>query len=204
MQAFLMWCIISKVEFCYPLFMLHTMVRAFTQKKIVLPFGCILTNSFRYHEVYLEGEIGTKLKKEDTYNKSTLNRMGWKKQDGNWIYCPKSDQTQRINREEQEEIPPWEGHETVQEAAHSRSHTRGSSSTSEYDRIVDFMSSRFDALNVRFDSLEASIDEKFKSIHSRFDHLEKEHKMIRTNFEAIEDTIYYDLDVNKRHLKRLE
>ncbi|GAV90351.1 hypothetical protein CFOL_v3_33760 [Cephalotus follicularis] len=30
MQAFLMWCIISKIEFCYPLLMLHTMVRAFS------------------------------------------------------------------------------------------------------------------------------------------------------------------------------
>ncbi|GAV71568.1 hypothetical protein CFOL_v3_15059 [Cephalotus follicularis] len=45
MQAFLMWCIISKIEFCYPLLVLHTMVRAFTQKKSVLPFGCILTKS---------------------------------------------------------------------------------------------------------------------------------------------------------------
>ncbi|GAV70179.1 hypothetical protein CFOL_v3_13677 [Cephalotus follicularis] len=80
MQAFLMWCIISNIEFCYPLLMLHTMVLAFTQKKSVLPFGCILTKIFLYHEVCLEGEIGTKLKKEDTYNKSTLNRMGWKKQ----------------------------------------------------------------------------------------------------------------------------
>ncbi|GAV67215.1 hypothetical protein CFOL_v3_10723 [Cephalotus follicularis] len=80
MQAFLMWCIISKIEFCYPLLMLHTMVRAFTQKKSVLPFGCILTKIFRYHEVHIDGEIATKLKKEDTYNKSTLNRMGWKKQ----------------------------------------------------------------------------------------------------------------------------
>ncbi|GAV79515.1 hypothetical protein CFOL_v3_22980, partial [Cephalotus follicularis] len=76
MQAFLMWCIISKIEFCYPLLMLHTMVCAFSQKKSVLPFGCILTKIFRYHDVRLEGEIGTKLKKEDTYNKSTLNRMG--------------------------------------------------------------------------------------------------------------------------------
>ncbi|GAV57968.1 hypothetical protein CFOL_v3_01504, partial [Cephalotus follicularis] len=82
MQAFLMRCIISKIEFCYPFLMLHTMVRAFTQKKSVLPFGCILTKIFRYHEVHLEGEIGTKLKKKDTYNKSTLNRMGWKKQEG--------------------------------------------------------------------------------------------------------------------------
>ncbi|GAV59766.1 hypothetical protein CFOL_v3_03297 [Cephalotus follicularis] len=97
MQAFLMWCIISKIEFCYPFLMLHFMVRAFTQKKSVLPFGCILTKIFLYHEVHLEEEIGTKLKKEDTYNKSTLNRMGWKKQEGNLTYCLKSDQSQRIN-----------------------------------------------------------------------------------------------------------
>ncbi|GAV83272.1 hypothetical protein CFOL_v3_26720 [Cephalotus follicularis] len=93
MQAFLMWCIISKIEFCYPLLMLHTMVRAFTQKKYVLPFGCILTKIFLYHEVRLKGEIGTKMKMEGTYDKSTLNRMGWKKQEGNWTYCPKSDQS---------------------------------------------------------------------------------------------------------------
>ncbi|GAV76856.1 hypothetical protein CFOL_v3_20329 [Cephalotus follicularis] len=93
MQAFLMWCIISKVEFFYPLLMLHTMVRAFTQKKSVLPFSCILTQIFRHYEVNLEGEIGTKLKKQDTYSKSTLNRMGWKKKDGSWIYCPRSDQS---------------------------------------------------------------------------------------------------------------
>ncbi|GAV69485.1 hypothetical protein CFOL_v3_12986, partial [Cephalotus follicularis] len=54
MQAFLMWCIISKVEFCYPLLMLHIMVRAFTQNKSVLPFGSILTKIFRHHEVHLE------------------------------------------------------------------------------------------------------------------------------------------------------
>ncbi|GAV82765.1 hypothetical protein CFOL_v3_26216 [Cephalotus follicularis] len=72
-QACLLWCIITKIEFCYPLLMLHTMVRAFTQKKSVLPFGCILTKFFLYHEVRLEGEIGTKLIKEDTYNKSILN-----------------------------------------------------------------------------------------------------------------------------------
>ncbi|GAV83274.1 hypothetical protein CFOL_v3_26722 [Cephalotus follicularis] len=156
MQAFLIWCIISKVEFCYPLLMLHTMVHAFTQKKFVLPFGCILTKIFHHYEVNLEGEIGTKLKKEDTYSKSTLNHMDWKKQDGSWIYCPKSDQSQRIDREEHEEIPPWEGQEAAPYL--SRSHTRDSSSTSEYDRIVDFMSARFDAMNVRFDSMEASID----------------------------------------------
>ncbi|GAV59904.1 hypothetical protein CFOL_v3_03435, partial [Cephalotus follicularis] len=150
MRAFLMWCIISKIEFCYPLLMLHTMVRAFTQKKSILAFGCILTKIFLYHEVRLEGEIGTKLKKEDTYNKSTLNRMGWKKQEGNLTYCPKSDQSQRINQEEQEKIPPWKAQETCQEAApsHPRSHTRGSTYTSEYDRLVEFMSSHFDALNV--------------------------------------------------------
>ncbi|GAV61640.1 hypothetical protein CFOL_v3_05167 [Cephalotus follicularis] len=90
MQAFLMWCIISKIEFSYPLLMLHTMVRALMQKKSVLPFGCILTKIFRYREVHLEGEIATKLKKEDTYNKSTLNQMGWKKQEGIWTYCPKT------------------------------------------------------------------------------------------------------------------
>ncbi|GAV59057.1 hypothetical protein CFOL_v3_02590, partial [Cephalotus follicularis] len=84
MQAFLMWCIISKIEFSYPLLMLHTMVRACSQKKSVLPFTCILTKIFQYHDVRLEREIRSKLKKEYTYNKSTLNRMGWKKQDGNW------------------------------------------------------------------------------------------------------------------------
>ncbi|GAV80146.1 hypothetical protein CFOL_v3_23607 [Cephalotus follicularis] len=118
-----MWCIISKIGFCYPLLMLHTMVRAFTQKKFVLPFGCILTKIFCYHEVHLEGEVGTKLKKEDTYNKSTLNLMGWKKREGNWTYCPKRDQSQRINREEQEEIPPWEAEETSQVVAPSRPHS---------------------------------------------------------------------------------
>ncbi|GAV90113.1 hypothetical protein CFOL_v3_33522 [Cephalotus follicularis] len=134
MQAFLMWCIITKIEFFYPLLMLHTMVRAFTQKKSVVPFGCILTKIFLYHEVHLEREIGMKLKKEDTYNKSTLNRMGWTKQEGNWTYCPRSDQSQRINREEQDEIPPWGVQETGQETAPSRppSHTRGSTSTFEY------------------------------------------------------------------------
>ncbi|GAV87162.1 hypothetical protein CFOL_v3_30588 [Cephalotus follicularis] len=98
MQAFLMWCIISKVDFCYPLLMVHTMVHAFPQKKSVLPFGCILTKIFRHYEINLEGEIGTKLKKEDTYSESNLNRMGWKKQDVSWIYCPRSDQSQRIDR----------------------------------------------------------------------------------------------------------
>ncbi|GAV72408.1 hypothetical protein CFOL_v3_15896, partial [Cephalotus follicularis] len=76
MQVFLMWCILSKIEFCFPLLMLKTMVRAFSQKKSVLPFGSILTKVFLHCHIRLEGEIATKLKKEDTYNKSTLNRMG--------------------------------------------------------------------------------------------------------------------------------
>ncbi|GAV79041.1 hypothetical protein CFOL_v3_22506 [Cephalotus follicularis] len=166
MQAFLMWCIISKVEFCYPLLMLHTMVRAFTQKKSVLPFGSILTKILRHHHVHLEGEIGTKLKMEDTYNKSTLNRMGWKKQGGIWTYCPKSDQGQRVEREEQEEIPPWEAQEEPQPAQ-----AQGSSSTSDYDRMIEFMTARFE-------SLEASLEGKFKQVNSRIDNLEKDHLTI--------------------------
>ncbi|GAV77382.1 hypothetical protein CFOL_v3_20853, partial [Cephalotus follicularis] len=39
MQAFLMWCILSKIEFCFLLLMLKTMVRAFSRKKSILPFG---------------------------------------------------------------------------------------------------------------------------------------------------------------------
>ncbi|GAV75364.1 hypothetical protein CFOL_v3_18843 [Cephalotus follicularis] len=173
MQAFFMWCIISKVEFCYPLLMLHIMVRAFTQKKSVLPFGSILTKIFRHYEVRLEGEIGTKLKKEDTYNKSTLNRMGWKKQGGIWTYCPKSDQGQRVDREDQEEIPPWEAQEEPQPAQ-----VQGSSSTSDYDRMIEFMSARFDALNSRFDSMEASFEIKFGQVNSRIGKLEKDHLTI--------------------------
>ncbi|GAV83726.1 hypothetical protein CFOL_v3_27172 [Cephalotus follicularis] len=105
MQAFLMWCILSKIEFCFPLLMLKTMVRAFSQKKSVLPFGSILTKVFLHNQI----RLATKLKKEDTYNKSTMNRMGWKKQEDIWTYCPKVDQGPRIERiEEQEENPPWE------------------------------------------------------------------------------------------------
>ncbi|GAV78600.1 hypothetical protein CFOL_v3_22065 [Cephalotus follicularis] len=141
---------------------------------------------------------GTKLKKEDTYNKSTLNRMGWKKQDGNWTYCPKSDQGQKIEREEHEEIPPWE----AQEAPPFQ--VQGSSSTRDYDRMMEFMSARFDALNTRFDSMEASIEGKFEQVNSRLDNLENDHMTIRSDFETIEDSIYYDLHVTKRRLKRLE
>ncbi|GAV70514.1 hypothetical protein CFOL_v3_14012 [Cephalotus follicularis] len=192
MQAFLMWCIISKVEFCYPLLMLHTMVRAFTQKKSVLPFGSILTKIFRHHKIRLEGEIGTKLKKEDTYNKSTLNRMGWKKQGGFWTYFPKSDQGQRVEREEQEEIPPWEAQEEPQPAQ-----VQGSSSMSDFDRMMEFM-------RARFDSMEASLEDKFKQVNSRIDNLEKDHLTIQSYFEGVDDTIYYDLKVTKRRLKWLE
>ncbi|GAV66433.1 hypothetical protein CFOL_v3_09943 [Cephalotus follicularis] len=202
MQAFLMWCIISKVDFFYPLLMLHTMVQAFSQKKFVLPFGSILTKIFRYYAINLDGEIGIKLTKEDTYGKNTLNRMGWKKKDGSWTYFPKSDQNQRVDREEHEEIPPLEGQEATPSL--SRSHTLGSSSTTKYDRILEFMSTRFDAVNAKFDAKEASIDGKFQQLHSRLDHLEKDHKVIRTDLETIEDTINYDLEVSKRRLKRLE
>ncbi|GAV70008.1 hypothetical protein CFOL_v3_13507 [Cephalotus follicularis] len=84
MQVFIMWCIISKIEFCFPLLILKTMVRAFSQKKSVLPYGSLLTLVFLHYHIPLDGGISTKLKKEDTYNKSTLNRMGWKKEQGIW------------------------------------------------------------------------------------------------------------------------
>ncbi|GAV79628.1 hypothetical protein CFOL_v3_23092 [Cephalotus follicularis] len=48
MQIFIMWCILSKIEFCFPLLMLKNMVRAFSQKKSVLPFGSILTKVFQH------------------------------------------------------------------------------------------------------------------------------------------------------------
>ncbi|GAV65672.1 hypothetical protein CFOL_v3_09186, partial [Cephalotus follicularis] len=141
--VFLMWCILSKIEFCFPLLMLKTMVRAFSQKKSVLPFGSILTKVFLHHQIQLEGEIATKLKKEDTYNKSTMNRMGWKKQEGIWTYCPKIDQVQRIAREEQEENPPWEAHE---ESAPAQPQAQGTSSSTDFDKIMEYMRSRFDSM----------------------------------------------------------
>ncbi|GAV57174.1 hypothetical protein CFOL_v3_00712 [Cephalotus follicularis] len=194
MQAFFMWCILSKIEFCFPLLMLKTMVRAFSQKKFVLPFGSILTKVFQHHQVRLEGEIATKLKKEDTYNKSTMNRMGWKKQEGIWTYCPKVDQVQRIAREEQEENPPWEAQE---EAVPAQAQAQGSSSTTDFDRMMEFMRSRFD-------SMQALLEEKFEQVNSRLTSLEKDHVTIRSDFDNIDDTIYYDLKVVRRRVKRME
>ncbi|GAV61349.1 hypothetical protein CFOL_v3_04876 [Cephalotus follicularis] len=192
MQVFLMWCILSKIKFCFPLLMLKTMVRAFSQKKSVLPFGSILTKVFQRHQIRLEGEIATKLKKEDTYNKSTMNRMGWKKQEGIWTYCPKVDQGPRIAIEEQEENPPWEAQG---EAAPAQA--QGTSSSTDFDRVIEFMRSRFD-------SMQASLEEKFEQVNSRLNNLEKDHMTIRSDFDNIDDTIYYDLKVVRRRLKRME
>ncbi|GAV60749.1 hypothetical protein CFOL_v3_04278 [Cephalotus follicularis] len=194
MQAFLMWCILSKIEFCFPILMLKTMVRSFSQKKSVIPFRSILTKVFQHHQIRLEGEIATKLKNEDTYNKSTMNRMGWKKQEGIWTYCPKIDQVQRIAREEQEENPPWEAQE---EAVPDQAQAQGSSSTTDFDRMMEFMHSRFD-------SMQASLEEKFEQVNSRLTNLEKDHVTIRSDFDNIDDTIYYDLKVVRRRLKRME
>ncbi|GAV76780.1 hypothetical protein CFOL_v3_20253 [Cephalotus follicularis] len=192
MQVFLMWCILSKIEFCFPLLMLKTMVRAFSQKKSVLPFGSILTKVFQHCQIQLEGEITTKLKKEDMYNKSTLNRMGWKKQEGIWTYWiwtyyPKVDQVQRIAREEQEDNPPWEAHE---ESAPAQPQAQGSSSSTDYDRMME--------------SMQASLEDKFDHLNTRLTSLEKDHEMIRSDFKNMDGTIYYDLKVVKRRLKRME
>ncbi|GAV77039.1 hypothetical protein CFOL_v3_20511 [Cephalotus follicularis] len=194
MQVFLMWCILSKIEFCFPLLMLKTMVRAFSQKKSILPFGSILTKVFLHCHIRLEGEIATKLKKEDTYNKSTLNRMGWKKQQGIWIYVPKVDQGPRIAIEEQEENPPWEAQ---QQAAPAQAQSQGTSSTSDFDRMMEFMQSQFAAM-------QSSFKEEFRQINTRLGRLEGDHRIIQSDFRHIDDTIFYDLKVTKRHLKRME
>ncbi|GAV73075.1 hypothetical protein CFOL_v3_16562 [Cephalotus follicularis] len=194
MQVFLMWCILSKIEFCFPLLMLKTMVRAFSQKKSVLPFGSILTKVFQHCQIRLAGENATKLKKEDTYNKSTLNRMGWKKQEGTWTYCPKVDQGPRMAREEQEENPPWEAHD---ESAPAQPQALGTSSSADCDRIMEFMRSSFD-------SMQALLVEKFAQVNSQLNNLEKDHETIRSDFENMDDTIYYDLKVARRRLKRME
>ncbi|GAV90141.1 hypothetical protein CFOL_v3_33550 [Cephalotus follicularis] len=190
MQVFIMWCILCKIEFFFPLLMLKTMVRAFSQKKSVLPYGSILTLVFLHCHIPLEGEISTKLKKEDTYNKSTLNRMGWKKQQGIWKYVPKVDQGPRIGIEEQEENPPWEAQ---QQAAPAQHPAQGSSSTSDYDRMMEFMQSKF-----------AAMEASFKEVNSRLNRLEGDHKVIHKDFRHIDDTIFYDLKVTKRRLKRME
>ncbi|GAV65059.1 hypothetical protein CFOL_v3_08574 [Cephalotus follicularis] len=194
MQVFLMWCILSKIEFCFPLLMLKTMVRAFSQKKSVHPFGSILTKVFLHHQIRLEGEIASKFKKEDTYNKSTLNRMGWKKQEGIWTYFPKVDQAPRIAREEQEDNPPWEAQE---QAAPAQAQAQSSSSTTDYDRMMEFMRSQFA-------SMQASLDDKFKQVNTRLGRLENDHKILHSEYENVDDTVYYDLRVVKRRLKRME
>ncbi|GAV75719.1 hypothetical protein CFOL_v3_19196 [Cephalotus follicularis] len=194
MQVFLMWCILSKIEFCFPLLMLKTMVRAFSQKKSVLPFGSILTKVFQHFHIWLEGEVATKLKKEDTYNKSTLNRMGWKKQEGIWSYCPKADQAPRIAREEQEDNPPWEAQE---QAAPAQPQAQGSSSTSDFERMMEFMQSQFA-------SMQASFDAKFKQINTRLGSLAEDHKILHSEYENVDEGVYYDLRVVKRRLKRME
>ncbi|GAV92919.1 hypothetical protein CFOL_v3_36297 [Cephalotus follicularis] len=170
MQAFLMWCILSKIEFCFPLLMLKTMVRAFSQKKSALPFGSILTKVFQHFHIRLEGEVATKLKKEDTYNKSTLNRMGWKKQEGILTYCPKVDQAPRIAREEQEDNPPWEAQE---QAAPAQPQAQGSSSTTDFDRMMEIMQSQFA-------SMQASFDGQFKQIKMQLGSLAEDHKILHS------------------------
>ncbi|GAV80107.1 hypothetical protein CFOL_v3_23569 [Cephalotus follicularis] len=194
MQVFIMWCILCKIEFCFPLLMLKTMVRAFSQKKFLLPFGSILTKVFLHCHIQLEGEIATKLKKEDTYNKSTLNRMGWKKQQGIWTYFPKVDQGPRIAIEEKEENTPWEAQ---QQAAPAPAQAQGTSSTSDYDRMMEFMQSQLAAM-------QSSFKEEFKQINTRLGRLEGDHRVIQSDFQHIDDTIFYDLKVAKRRLKRME
>ncbi|GAV89365.1 hypothetical protein CFOL_v3_32782, partial [Cephalotus follicularis] len=190
MQVFIMWCIISKVEFCFPLLTLKTMVRAYSQKKFVLPYGSLLTLVFLHYHIPLEGETPTKLKKEDTYNKSTLNRMGWKKEQGLWTYHPRADQAPRLAREEQEDNPPWE-HDAP--AAYAPTQTAPSSSTADYDRMMEFMEAKFAAM-------EASLQE----VHSRLNRLEGDLRTIHKDSQLTDDNIFYDLKVTKRRLKRME
>ncbi|GAV87044.1 hypothetical protein CFOL_v3_30470 [Cephalotus follicularis] len=192
MQVFIMWCILSKIEFCFPLLILKTMVRAFSQKKSVIPYGSLLTLVFLHYHIPLDGEISKKLKKEDTYDKSTLNRMGWKKQDGIWTYCPRADQAPRLAREEQEDNPPWE-HDTPAQTAPS-------SSSANLDRIMEMMQS----LQDQFTSMQSSFKEDFQEIKTRVGRLEGDLRNIHADFQHLEDTIFYDLKVTKRRLKRME
>ncbi|GAV93007.1 hypothetical protein CFOL_v3_36385 [Cephalotus follicularis] len=199
MQVFIMWCILSKTEFCFPLLMLKTMVRAFSQKKSVLPYGSILTLVFLHCHIPLEGEISTKLKKEDTYNKSTLNRMGWKKQQGIWTYVPKVDQGPRIVIEEQEDNPPWESQEqpAPAQAQTAPAQAQGSSSTTDFDRMMEVMLSQFA-------SMRASFDDQFKEIRLHLGRLTRDHQVLHKDYEDVDDGVYYDLRVVKRRLKRME
>ncbi|GAV66322.1 hypothetical protein CFOL_v3_09832 [Cephalotus follicularis] len=194
MQVFLMWCILSRIEYCFPLLMLKTMVRAFHQKKSVLPFGSILTKIFLHFHIRLEGEVATKLKKEDTYNKSTLNWVGWKKEQGIWTYCPRADQAPRIAREEQEDNPPWEQTAQTQTAP---AQAQGSSSTTDFDRMMEAMQSQFA-------SMQASFDGQFKEINMQLGSLAEDHKILHKNYEDVDEGVYYDLRVVKRRLKRME
>ncbi|GAV57840.1 hypothetical protein CFOL_v3_01376 [Cephalotus follicularis] len=199
MQVFLMWCILSRIEYCFPLLMLKTMVRAFHQKKSVLPFGSILTKIFLHFHIRLDGEVATKLKKEDTYNKSTLNRMGWKKQQGIWTYCPRADQAPRIAREEQEDNPPWEQDAPAQTAP-AQTQTapaQGSSSTFDFDRMMEVMQSQFA-------SMQASFDGQLKEIRLHLGRLSRDHQVLHKDYEDVDDDVYYDLRVVKRRLKRIE
>ncbi|GAV87537.1 hypothetical protein CFOL_v3_30963 [Cephalotus follicularis] len=199
MQVFLMWCILSRIEYCFPLLMLKTMVRAFHQKKSVLPFGSILTKVFLHFQIRLDGEVATKLKKEDTYNKSTLNRMGWKKQDGIWTYCPRADQAPRIAREEQEDNPPWEQDAPAPAAiapapaAPAPAQTAPSSSTADFDRMMEAIA-----------SMQASFDGQLKEIKSHLGRLMRDHQVLHKDYEDVDDGVYYDLRVVKRRLKRIE
>ncbi|GAV72424.1 hypothetical protein CFOL_v3_15912 [Cephalotus follicularis] len=194
MQVFIMWCILSKIEFCLPLLILKTMIRAFSQKKSVLPYGSILTLIFLHYHIPLEGEISTKLKKEDTYNKSTLNRMGWKKEQGIWTYFPRADQAPRITREEQEDNPPWEQTAPAQSApTPAQPYAEGTSSSNDYDRMMEFMQAKF-----------AAMEASFNEINLRLNRLEGDHKVIHKDFQHIDGTIFYDLKVTKRRLKRME
>ncbi|GAV86377.1 hypothetical protein CFOL_v3_29808 [Cephalotus follicularis] len=199
MQVFLMWCILSRIEYCFPLLMLKTMVRAFHQEKSVLPFGSILTKIFLHFHIQLEGEVATKLKKEDTYNKSTLNRMGWKKEQGIWTYCPRADQPPRIAREEQEDNPPWEQTAPAQPAPAQAApaQAQGSSSTTDFDRMMEVMQSQFA-------SMQASFDGQFKEIKMQLGSLAEDHKILHKNYEDVDEGVYYDLRVVKRRLKRME
>ncbi|GAV63818.1 hypothetical protein CFOL_v3_07336 [Cephalotus follicularis] len=199
MQVFIMWCIISKIDFCFPLLILKTMVRAFSQKKSVLPYGSLLTLIFLHYHIPLEGEISTKLKKEDTYNKSTLNRMGWKKEQGMWIYHPRADQAPRLAREEQEDNPPWE-HDAPAPAASASAQTAPSSSSANLDRIMEMMQS----LQDQFASMQSSFKEDFQEIKTRVGRLEGDLRTIHKDLQHTDDNIFYDLKVTKRRLKRME